>query len=139
MRTIVIPVVDTPAGRRALDLAKADAETSGARLVLVGAATISDRVVKNVEAVQAYLSDREKELVDEGFHCVIEWAVGESLSDLTLRVADEYDADLITMGLRRRSQVGKALLGGYEQEVLLHAPCPVLSVAGRLGEELRRD
>jgi nucleotide-binding universal stress UspA family protein len=134
MRTIVVPVVDTPAGRRALDLAKGDAEATGARLVLVGTAAITDRMVKNVEAVQGYLSDLEKELVDQGFDCVTEWAVGESLSDLTLRAADEHDADLITMGLRRRTQVGKALLGGYEQEVLLNAPCPVLSVPQRAGE-----
>lgn len=139
MRTIVIPVVDTPAGRRALELAKADAETTGARLVLVGTATVSDRVVQNTEALQVYLSAREKELVDQGFQCVIEWAVGESLADVTLRAAAEYGADLITMGLRRRSQVGKALLGSYEQEVLLDAPCPVLSVAARLGEELGRE
>ncbi|HEY5652688.1 MAG TPA: universal stress protein [Acidimicrobiia bacterium] len=139
MRTIVVPVVDSPAGQRALDLAKADAATTGARLVLVGAATISGRVVKNIEAVQRYLAELEKELVDQGFDCVTEWAVGESLSDVTLRAAEEHDADLITMGLRRRSQVGKALLGSYEQEVLLGAPCPVLSVAGRLGEEFGRD
>jgi nucleotide-binding universal stress UspA family protein len=139
MRTIVIPVVDTAAGRRALELAKADAEATGALMVLVGAATISDRVVKNVEALQARLAALEKELGDQGFQCVTEWAVGESLSDLTLRAADEHDADLITMGLRRRTQVGKALLGGYEQEVLLNAPCPVLSVPDRVGEEPGRD
>ena len=61
MRTIVVPVVDSPAGQRALDLAKADAATTGARLVLVGAATISGRVVKNIEAVQRYLAELEKE------------------------------------------------------------------------------
>ncbi len=60
------------------------------------------------------------------------------MGDLTLRAADEHDADLIVMSLRRRTPVGKAILGSYEHDVLLNAPCPVLSVPEKLGEGLGR-
>jgi nucleotide-binding universal stress UspA family protein len=78
-------------------------------------------------------------LVDQGFDCQSEWAVGESLGELTVRVAEHHDADLIVMSLRQRSPVGKALLGSYEQEVLLNSPCPVLSVPVRPRKGGARD
>lgn len=37
-------------------------------------------------------------------------------------------ADLIIIGLRRRSPLGKVLLGSNAQDILLDAPCPVLAV-----------
>ena len=49
-------------------------------------------------------------------------------SDEILKVAAETDAQLIVVGLKRRSAVAKALLGSNAQRVLLDAHCPVLSV-----------
>ena len=43
-------------------------------------------------------------------------------------VADEVNADFIVIGMRRRSPVGKLLLGSIAQQVLLDASCPVLAV-----------
>ncbi|WP_313278272.1 universal stress protein [Timonella senegalensis] len=43
-------------------------------------------------------------------------------------VAQETNAELIVIGLRRRSPVGKLILGSNAQRILLDAPCPVLAV-----------
>jgi nucleotide-binding universal stress UspA family protein len=45
-----------------------------------------------------------------------------------LGVAEEVGAELLVVGLHRRSPVGKALLGSNAQQILLNARCPVLAV-----------
>jgi nucleotide-binding universal stress UspA family protein len=49
-------------------------------------------------------------------------------SDAVLGVAQEVDAELLVVGIHRRSPVGKALLGSNAQRILLNAGCPVLAV-----------
>ncbi|MDT0214747.1 universal stress protein [Rothia sp. ARF10] len=51
----------------------------------------------------------------------------EPAEDL-IAVAEEIGADLIVIGLRRRTPVGKLILGSNAQRILLDAPCPVLAV-----------
>ena len=45
-----------------------------------------------------------------------------------INAAESLDADFIVIGLRRRSPVGKRLLGSNAQRVLLDASCAVLAV-----------
>lgn len=52
------------------------------------------------------------------------------LSDELIRVAEETGAELLVIGLRRRSPIGKLIMGSVAQRVLLDAPCPVLAVKG---------
>ena len=56
----------------------------------------------------------------------------EPAEDL-IAVAEEVAADVIVIGLRRRSPVGKLILGSNAQRILLDAPCPVLAV--KAGED----
>ena len=45
-----------------------------------------------------------------------------------ISIAEDSDAELIVIGLRRRTPVGKLILGSNAQRILLDAPCPVLAV-----------
>ena len=51
----------------------------------------------------------------------------EPAEDL-ISIAETSGAELIVIGLRRRTPVGKLILGSNAQRVLLDAPCPVLAV-----------
>jgi nucleotide-binding universal stress UspA family protein len=43
-------------------------------------------------------------------------------------VAESEQAEFIVIGLRRRTPVGKLILGSNAQRILLDASCPVLAV-----------
>jgi len=42
--------------------------------------------------------------------------------------AEQSNVSKIIIGVRKRSKVGKFLLGSTAQYVILHAPCPVVSI-----------
>jgi nucleotide-binding universal stress UspA family protein len=45
-----------------------------------------------------------------------------------LEFAKESNVDEIIVGVKRRSKVGKLLMGSTAQYVILQAPCPVVTV-----------
>jgi nucleotide-binding universal stress UspA family protein len=51
-------------------------------------------------------------------------APGEDLVDF----ARENQADMVVVGVKRRSKMGKLLMGSTAQYVVLQAPCPVVTV-----------
>ena len=56
---------------------------------------------------------------------------GREASEEIVRAAHEARADLVVIGLRHRSPVGKLIMGSTAQSVLLDAECPVLAVKAR--------
>ncbi len=64
-------------------------------------------------------------------HTVHEFVRGLTPAEDLVRAASDFEADLIVIGLRRRSAVGKLLLGSNAQEILLEAKCPVLTVKAK--------
>ncbi len=114
---IVVGYSSKPEGRAALERAIAEAELRDAQLVVVH--TSPDVAV----------DDLRSELEAAG----VPYEVMEAIDALDpaeelLTAAEGRQADFIVIGLRRRSPVGKLLLGSNAQRVLLDASCPVLAV-----------
>ena len=60
---------------------------------------------------------------------VVDRPLGVEDGDAVLeRLAKDDDIDLLVIGVRRRSPVGKAILGDVAQRLLLEAEVPVLAV-----------
>lgn len=58
---------------------------------------------------------------------------GDDAAAAILELASGGYADLIVVGIRHRSRVGKAVLGSEAQRILLEAACPVLAVKATEG------
>lgn len=57
-----------------------------------------------------------------------EYVLGHAPAEDLLHAVEEFNADLLVIGYRRRTAVGKTLLGSHAQEVLMGAKCPVLAI-----------
>lgn len=114
---IVVGYSSAPEGRAALTRAVAEARIRGSELLIVQTSP---------EAESTRLS---AELATTGVRHTIRRPDGtlEPAEEL-INAAESSDADFIIIGLRRRSPVGKRLLGSNAQRVLLDASCPVLAV-----------
>ncbi len=120
MGTIVVGYVPKPEGAAALARAIEEARLRGARLLVVS----SDRGGLDAEA-----NAIGEQLAASGVeHEVRRIAAGSDAARDLEDVAGEVDAELLVIGLRRRSPVGKLILGSSAQRILLDAPCPVLAV-----------
>jgi nucleotide-binding universal stress UspA family protein len=52
-------------------------------------------------------------------------------ADFVLQAEQEHAVSLIVLGLRKRSRVGKLLMGSIAQRILIEADCPVLAVKAK--------
>ncbi|MWG36279.1 universal stress protein [Halomarina oriensis] len=68
-------------------------------------------------------------MTDAGIEFTYHGAVGQE-GETIVRLAEEFEADLVVVGGRKRSPTGKAVFGSTAQEVILNAPCPVTFVRG---------
>ena len=53
---------------------------------------------------------------------------GLSPGEDLIQFAEDNQVDEIIVGVRRRSNFGKLLLGSTAQQVILHASCPVITI-----------
>ena len=130
MAVIVVGYVPKAEGRAALRLAAEEAKIRDASLVVVN----SHRGCQGFDREDALQSETQleevrSELAAAGVqHEVRQLVRGFDPAEDLINVAEEVSADFIVIGLRRRSPVGKLILGSNAQRILLDAPCPVLAV-----------
>jgi nucleotide-binding universal stress UspA family protein len=125
--TVLVSWTPGPVGERALDAAIAEAQLRSTRLVVVNAtkgdALVDTRFDHHLE--DGVVGTRLKEA---GVDHEIVQEFGHDPVDVILDVLKRVDADLLVLGLRHRTPVGKLILGSTSQRLLLDSPIPVLAV-----------
>lgn len=125
--TILIAYLPTPEGAAALTVGFAEARLRGESVVV-----LNSPVRGSAEAVAA---------ISEGAQGEIEALAAESGVSVTIvhpdtdadivdtlnELVTEHAASLIVIGLRKRSAIGKFILGSQAQRILLDAEVPVLT------------
>jgi len=127
--SIVVGYLATPEGRTALEAATVEAQKRSTRLVVVTSCQGHERDTQSRLDEERELNAVSRALDERGVaHEIRLVAHSRDVADDLIAAAEENDGSLIVIGLRRRSPVGKLILGVNAQRVLLDAPCHVLAV-----------
>ncbi|WP_427016571.1 universal stress protein [Pseudarthrobacter sp. P1] len=126
---VIVGYLPTPEGAAALERGIHEASLRGERLIVVNASR-GDALAGDASiAAGAALAGAARLLADSGVeHEIRQPQRGRSPAEELVRTAEEDEASMIVIGLRRRSPVGKILWGSTAQEVLLEADGPVVAV-----------
>lgn len=138
MTTIVVGYVSKPEGRAALRVGIDEARLRSATLIVVNSNKGGPSTdVTDVAATGDDLAAIRQQLTDAGIDFEVrELARGEEVSEDLISVANETGAAFIVIGLRRRTPVGKLIMGSHAQRILLDSRCPVLAVKAEARDEI---
>ena len=130
MGAVVVGYVAKPEGEAAVEQGIAEARLRNATLIVVnshrGGREFDDDT--SAESEQD-LTGLEARLEESGLEYEVRQLVrGYEPAEDLISIAEASDAELIVIGLRRRTPVGKLILGSNAQRILLDAHCPVLAV-----------
>ncbi len=130
MTTVVVGYVASPEGRAALQRAIAEAQLRSAMLIVANSNKGGSALDRDeAQLLDAELDQVRADLAETGLEYDVRGLVrGQEISEDIIDLAEEAKADLIVIGLRRRSAVGKLIMGSTAQRILLDASCPVLAV-----------
>ena len=124
--TILVAYVSRPEGQAALEKGIEIATRRNERLVVVnaGAGGKDESIVDGYEGER--VAERLSKLpVEAEFKHFVR---GKSTIEEIEELVEQLQVSVLIIGLRKRSPVGKLLLGSMAQDILLNVSCPVLAV-----------
>lgn len=126
--TILVAYAPRPEGQAALDKGIEIAKRRHESLMVVNASPGGNKDDPSAVDVQQF--ERVEQLLAEtGLKAELKQFVrGKTAVEEILALVDSLPASLLIIGLRKRSPVGKLIMGSVAQELLLSANCPVLAV-----------
>jgi len=126
--TIVVGYAPTPEGEAALTRAGEEARLRGESLLVVSSTRGESGMGPTYPQTSA-LSRLVADIKGEGVEVDVQHKEGAGdPADAILAAADEAAASLVVVGLKKRSALGKLVLGSTAQTVMLRARCSVLGV-----------
>lgn len=146
LKNILFATDFSPAADAAAPFAIQIARSYGAKVYGVHVNTSNDYAAVAPEAWTVMVEASEKEAkgqiqrLNEQLHSVEhEVVIGQgNISETIANVIKEKEIDLVVVGTRGRTKLGKALLGSVAEQILRQASCPVLTVGPHVTMELPR-
>ncbi len=128
---IIVGYRPTPEGTAALDYALQQHRRSHAPLLILHSSEPVDEATQ--PSLEQQIDALSTRLTEAGVqHDVRSIDADADPAETILAAQDQTEAELIVIGVRRRSPVGKLILGSTAQRVILQADCPVVAVKARL-------
>lgn len=128
MSAVVLGYVPNALGDAAAKAAVDEARRRGASLVVINT-TRADRLVDPAYADDDDMSRLQETLQGTGVDFTVHRGTSkDTAAEDVLDAAERNSAELIVIGLRHRTPVGKLIMGSTAQSILLGARCNVLAV-----------
>lgn len=126
--TILVAYVPRPEGDAALEKGIEIAKRRDEHLLVVNASP--GGLQEDPSAVNGDTAEHiQKRLKDSGLNAEFKQFVrGNNAVDEIEALVDSMKVSVLVIGLRKRSAVGKLIMGSVAQQLLLSVPCPVLAV-----------
>lgn len=127
---ILVGYDGTNSAKDALDLAKVHAKAFGASVeVVTSLQKGTEAQKKEIEQAERGLAYAKTLFEEDNIACNTHLLIrGLSAGEDLVEFANENEINEIIVGVKRRSKVGKLLLGSTAQYVILKAECPVVTV-----------
>jgi nucleotide-binding universal stress UspA family protein len=125
--TVVVGYIPDKFGDAALDAGIEEARRRSTGMVVVNA-TKGDALIDRRYLGETGMTGLEQRLADLDLPHEVRQAMGSDVAEEILKVVRDTEAQVLVIGIRHRTPVGKMIMGSVAQQVLLDAPCPVLAV-----------
>jgi nucleotide-binding universal stress UspA family protein len=127
---ILVGYDGTTSAKEALDLAKKRAKAFDAAVdVVTSMQKGTEHQREDIEQAERGLEYAKSIFEENNIACKTHLLIrGLSPGEDLVEFAAENQVDEIIIGVKRRSKVGKLLMGSTAQYVILHAHCPVTSI-----------
>jgi nucleotide-binding universal stress UspA family protein len=121
----------SPTGKIALTQGAREAKLRQTELAVINIVETLDLDAR--EALRASLTDEVREILDDAGLGDVAWSLqldaeDEDVAGAVIKLAQRTEAEMLVIGARKRSPLGKFLLGSAAQSIILDAPMPVLVV-----------
>jgi nucleotide-binding universal stress UspA family protein len=116
--------------QRILEVALKHAKATQGEVIIVNSQMMDDRFhAKEVEAGKKGLASAEEFFKTAGITCRSHLSIrGIGPGEDIVKLVEEDGVDEIFVGLKKRSRLGKLLVGSTAQYLLLNSDCPVVSI-----------
>ncbi|HET57122.1 MAG TPA: universal stress protein [Deltaproteobacteria bacterium] len=127
---IVVAYRKSPLKTKLLEKAIEQARTFGGTIYLVtslpgGPRQSVEELDESQNALDEAVQIVEKENIPCEDHLLVQ---GQSSGEDIVQFAQDHSAELIIIGVEKKSKVGKFIMGSTAQHVVLQADCPVITV-----------
>ncbi|TPQ15485.1 universal stress protein [Streptomyces sporangiiformans] len=126
--TVLVGYVPSPEGEAALRAGIDEARLRDEKLLVVNTSR-GDALMDTRFAQEPDLAHVREDLAALGVDFEIRQVLGgRDAAEEIVDLAELPDVSLVVIGLRRRSAVGKLIMGSAAQQILMGVNCPILAV-----------
>jgi nucleotide-binding universal stress UspA family protein len=130
--TVLLAYVSTPEGDAALTVAVQETQLRSTDAVVVNI-TRPEAAIDSPFSAEQTLDAVAERFTSVGVNAEIrQLPPTADIAQAILDAATDTGAEVLVIGLRRRSAVGKFVMGSTSQRILLGADCPVVAVKANL-------